>query len=119
MSVKEMTSSNFEVLLQENEIVFVDFWAEWCAPCKSFAVTYEKVASEYKNIAFAQINIEQERELASVFEIRSIPHLMVFKQGIVIYSESGSIPKSTLIELVEQSMAADVSELKKSIDSEK
>jgi thioredoxin 1 len=111
-----ITGEQFETVINENEIVIIDFWASWCAPCKQFAHVYEKVANQYEKILFAKINIEEEQELAEVFQIRSIPHLMVFKQGIVIYSEAGSMPESTLKELVQQALDADVSEIKAQLD---
>ena len=111
-----ITGEKFESLITDNEIVFIDFWASWCAPCKHFAHIYEKVATLYDNIVFAKINIEEEPTLAETFQIRSIPHLMVFKQGIVIYSEAGSIPDSTLKELVQQALDADVSEIRAQLD---
>lgn len=117
-TIISVTGSSFETLIQDNDIVILDFWASWCAPCKQFKQVYERVASHFGHVLFAQVNIEQEHELAEVFQIRSIPHLMVFKQGIVIYSESGSMPESTLKELVQQAMDADVSDIKAQIDKE-
>ena len=117
-AVISINGEKFEALINNNEIVFIDFWASWCAPCKQFAHVYERVAGSYKNIYFAKVNIEEESELADIFQIRSIPHLMVFKQGIVIYSEAGSMPESTLKELVEQALAADVSEIKAKLKEE-
>lgn len=116
---QSVSSDQLETLIQTNEIVFVDFWAEWCAPCKQFGLVYEKVAQEHDNIIFAKINVSEEQELADIFQIRSIPHLMVFKQEIVIYSEAGSMPESTLKELVQQAQIADVSSIKEQLSKEK
>ena len=116
---QSINSDQFESLIKLNDIVFIDFWASWCAPCKQFAKIYEQVASLYDTIVFAKINIEEETLLADTFQIRSIPHLMVFKQGIVIYSEAGSMPESTLKELVQQALDADVSEIRAQLDSGK
>jgi len=118
MLINQTNSQELEQLIAQHEIMFIDFWASWCAPCKQFAPVYEKIAGQYPDIAFAKINIEQESELAEVFQIRSIPHLMVFKQGIVIYSEAGSMPASVLTDLVEQSIKADVSEIKEKLNNE-
>ncbi|KTC79722.1 thioredoxin family protein [Legionella cherrii] len=115
MTSLTITSSEFESLINENEIVFIDFWADWCAPCKQFSKVYEQVAEQFPNIKFAKVNIEAEQQLSDFFEIRSIPHLMVFKEGIVIYSNAGSMPASTLKELVEQAVAVDVSAIKEEL----
>ena len=107
---EEYTSSNtfwvgsdtFEPLIQEHNIVFLDFFAHWCVPCKQFENVYEQVAAQYADIFFGKVNVEVEKELSEAFNIRSIPHLMVFKSGFAIYSESGCIPLSTLKDLVQQ-----------------
>lgn len=110
--VLPIKSSEFEALLEDHSIVFVDFWAPWCIPCRQFKEIYEQVSLQYPNITFASVNIEQENELAELFELRSIPHLMVFKQGIAIYSESGTVPASTLCELAEQALAVNVDDIR-------
>lgn len=113
----DVTAGQLDILIAENGIVFVDFWAEWCAPCKQFSAVFERVAKENPAIVFAKINLENEKVLAEKYHIRSIPHLLIFKQGIVVYSESGSMPESTLKELVEQAVAVDVSAIRSKIDS--
>ncbi len=116
-SVTQSISSDvFESVIQDNAIVFIDFWATWCAPCRQFSHVYEQVAAQYPEILFGKINIEEEATLAETFQIRSIPHLMVFKQGIVIYSEAGSMPESTLKELVQQALSVDVSDIRRQLD---
>ena len=112
MSTLNIKSAQFETLIADHEIVFIDFWATWCAPCKQFAKIFAEVADLNKDIIFASVNIETESQLAEAFHIRSIPHLIVFKQGIAIYSEAGSMPASTLKELVQQALVADVTEIK-------
>lgn len=108
--------TQFETLIENNEIVFIDFWAEWCAPCKVFAGVYEQIATLNPKLVFAKVDIELATELADSFQIRSIPHLMVLKKGIVIYSEAGSMPQSTLKELVQQAIEVDVSEILAQLD---
>jgi len=118
MTVLAITGEQFESLLSTAEILFIDFWAQWCAPCKQFSSVYERVAQSFPQIVFGKVNIEQEIDLANVFEIRSIPHIMVFKKGIAIYSESGSMPESILRELAQQALDADVSDLLKQLDDD-
>ena len=117
--VQSVSGEQFEAVIRDNDIVIIDVWAQWCAPCRQFSHVYEQVAAQYGTIFFAKINIEEEPELSESFHIRSIPHLMVFKQGIVIYSEAGSMPESTLKELVEQAMNADVTAIKSQLDNPK
>lgn len=118
MSSQAIKSAQFDALINENQVVFIDFWAEWCAPCKQFSMVYEKVSEQFPGITFVKVNIEEEQELADIFEIRSIPHLMVFKEGIVIYSNAGSMPESTLKELAQQSLDVDVSEIRAQLDQQ-
>ena len=117
--IHNITTDNFEDYINNNDILILDFWAVWCAPCKNFSHTFAKVAELYPQIIFAKVDIEKEQELAQVFEIRSVPHIMVFKKGIVIYSESGSMPESTLKELAAQAISADVSGIVAQIDDDK
>lgn len=106
----ELTKENFDTVIGSNEIVFIDFWANWCQPCLSFAEIYQKVANEYPNLCFAKINVEEQVELANDFGVKSIPTLFVIKSNVVIYSESGTMPEEVLRDLVEQAIQCEVSE---------
>ena len=116
MPICILNSKQFDELLKKNEIVFIDFWAEWCAPCIQFATVYERVAQQNPAIQFAKVNIEQEMELADSLAIRSIPHLMIFKQEILIYSEAGAMPESALKDLVQQATKVDLGEIRAQLD---
>lgn len=111
MAVMNLKQVEFETIIQNNELVFIDFWASWCSPCKQFSQVYEQVSEQFSSIVFAKVNIEEQQELANRFEIHSIPYLMIFKEGIVVYASAGSLPELTLKELAQQSLSVDVHEI--------
>lgn len=113
--VMEVTKENFNEVIEKNDIVIVDFWAPWCAPCRSFAPTFEKVAGQNPDITFVKINTEQEQELGAQFQIRSIPTLMVFRENVIIFSQPGVLPESALTELITQVKDLDMEQVHKDI----
>lgn len=115
MAVEVLSYDTFEDVIDKHQIVFIDFWANWCAPCKVFATVFEKVAIMHPDIKFVSVDIEHEDKLATEFSIQSVPHLLVMKEGIAVYSDAGAIPEKTLSELVEQAREADVSRIKENI----
>lgn len=118
MATINLTSENFKDVINNNDIVIVDFWAEWCGPCKSFGPTFEAASEKYPEIAFAKVNTEEERELAGGFNIRSIPTLMVFREQVILYAEAGALPASALDQLVEQVKGLDMDAIKAEIAAE-
>ena len=118
MAVIELTKENFEETITTNDIVFIDFWAPWCGPCKSFAPIYEEIAEKNEGVVFAKVNTEDEQELGAHFQIRSIPTLMIFREQIVLYSEAGMLPAPALQEIVEKVKSLDMDEVRKDIESD-
>jgi len=118
VAVVELTKDNFEQTITDNEFVIVDFWAPWCAPCRSFAPTYEKVSEEYDNVVFAKVNTEDEQEIAMHFQIRSIPTLMIFREKVIIFSQPGALPESAFKQLVDRAGELDMAEVHKQIKEE-
>jgi thioredoxin 1 len=118
MATIKLTADNFKDTINNNDIVIVDFWAEWCGPCKSFGPTFEAASEKYPEIAFAKVNTEEEREMAAGFNIRSIPTLMVFREQVILYAEAGALPASALDQLVEQVKGLDMEAIKAEIAAE-
>ena len=118
MAVLELTKENFEETITNNDIVFIDFWAPWCGPCKSFAPIYEEVAEKNEGVVFAKINTEEEQELGAHFQIRSIPTLMIFREQIVLYAEAGMLPAAALQEIVGKVKELDMEQVRKDIEAE-
>lgn len=100
MATVDITADTFEETIEKNDIVVVDFWAEWCGPCKSFAPIYEEVSNQYDDVVFGKIDTEAEQELGAHFQIRSIPTLMIFREQVVLYSEAGMLNNSQLKDVI-------------------
>jgi len=103
-----ITKENFNETIENNDVVILDFWAEWCGPCKAFAPTFEKMSEEYPNVVFGKIDTEAEQEIAQAFRIRSIPTLMIFREQIMLFNEAGSLPESQLKEILGKALELDM-----------
>ena len=112
MATVNLTKDTFEQTILDNDIVLVDFWAEWCGPCRSFAPTFEKVSEQRDDIVFAKVDTEAEQELASYFQIRSIPTLMAFREKVGVFSQPGALPEDALVDLIGQLAALDMDEVR-------
>jgi len=121
MPAINVTEAQFEELILKEGTVLVDFWAAWCGPCRSFAPVYEAASDKYPEMTFAKIDTEAEQSLAAAAGITSIPTLMIFRDGILLFSQPGALPASGLEDLISQVSALNMDEIRKEIaaDAEK
>ena len=112
MSTIDLTAATFESTVTDHEIVLVDFWASWCGPCRQFAPVYEQASTDHPDIVFGKIDTEAEQGLAAAAQITSIPTLMAFKGGTLVFSQPGALPAPALGELIEAVRGLDVEQAK-------
>ena len=113
MSAIEITHKNFEEAVEKPGILVLDWWASWCAPCRAFAPIFEKVAAKNTDITWGKVNTDAERELSATFQIRSIPTLMVFREGVLVFEQPGMLPEAALERLIGEIRGLDMEEVRK------
>ncbi len=115
-STVELTETNFEAEVKKNGILFIDFWAAWCPPCRAFAPVFEEAAQKHADIVFGKVNTEEQPGLGALFEIQAIPTLAVFREGVLLFAEAGAIPAKALEQLIQKVRELDMNQVRKDIE---
>ncbi|MBL8935654.1 MAG: thioredoxin [Archangium sp.] len=115
----ELTEENFEATLQKGGILLIDFWAEWCGPCRAFAPVFEAAAKKHTDVTFAKVDTEAQQGLAAAFEIQAIPTLAVFRDGVMLGRNAGALPGAALEGVIEQVRGLDMEKIKQEIAEQK
>jgi len=116
MPTVNITLNDFQQTIQDNEMVLIDWWADWCGPCKAFAPTFEQKSNEHPEVVFAKVDTEANQELSQMAQITSIPTLMVFRQGILLFSQAGALPPAQLEEVIQATMNLNMDEVRAEIE---
>jgi len=117
MATIQVTKDNFNDILKGHDIVLLDFWADWCGPCRMFGPIFEKVSEKNPDIAFGKVDTDVEQELAAAFDIMSIPTLAAFREGILLYAQPGVLPEPILEDLIRQIRALDMEQVRKEVEA--
>ena len=115
MATVDVTQENFEQVVGGHDIVIVDFWAPWCGPCRGFAPVYEAASEKYPDVVFAKVNTEDQQALTGMFQIRSIPTLMVFREKIIVFAQPGALPAAALDQIVQGVKGLDMEQVRREI----
>ena len=116
MATVELTAENFNSTVTGSGLVLVDFWAEWCPPCRMFGPVFEKASEKHPDAVFGKVDTEAQPEVAAAFDIRSIPTLMIIRDNIMLYAQPGALPAGALEELITKAEALDMDEVRASMD---
>lgn len=115
MAIVTLTKQNFDSMIEKNEFVVIDFWADWCEPCHAFDPVYEQIANKYPEMLFTKVDVQQQPELVAEFTIRSVPTLMIFRQKIMVFCEAGLLPGNAVEDLLNQAKSLNMQEVRKQL----
>ncbi len=118
MTTKELTTANFDQVVDGPDMVLIDFWASWCGPCRSFGPVYERASDRHEDVVFTKVDTEAQTELAAAFGISSIPTLVIIKDKVVLYAQPGALPEPALEDLITQAAAVDIDDVRRRLAEE-
>ena len=116
MATVELTQDNFNQTVEDSDILLLDFWAEWCGPCKTFGPIFEKVSEQHDDVTFGKVDTDEQQALGAAFEVRSIPTIMAIRDGVMVFKQAGVLPEAALEDLIKQVKDLDMDEVKKEIE---
>jgi thioredoxin 1 len=119
MATVEINKDKFKDIVGKQGIVLLDWWASWCGPCRFFAPIYEQVSNKHPDITFGKIDTEAEQELSGAFDVRSIPTLMVFRDGILLFEQAGALPAAALEELISKVQELDMDDVRRQVEAQR
>ncbi len=118
MATVELTKDNFNETIQNNDIILIDFWAPWCAPCRSFGPIYEKSSENHSDVVFGKVNTDEQQELAAAYQIRSIPTVMLLREQILLFSQPGMLSAAQLEDVLQKAKELDMDKVREEIEKE-